>query len=136
MVANQCIEFWKFNAKSHYDLSIVHFLEAWCWVFLKFIYSEKATKICEISTLLLSHVVSVKNKVEISQNIVAFSEYMNFNTDWFVRILFSDFNQTFHIYFNLGKLVDENSIVSWSLGSMVYQWMYSTIYFTRKPNKM
>jgi hypothetical protein len=45
---------------------------------LKFTYSEKATKFCEISTLLLSSVVSVKSKVEISQNVVAFSEYMNF----------------------------------------------------------
>ena len=45
---------------------------------LKFIYSEKATKFCEISTLLLSYVVAVKSKVEISQNFVAFSEYMNF----------------------------------------------------------
>ena len=35
---------------------------------LKFIYSEKATKFCEISTLLLSFVVPVKSKVEISQN--------------------------------------------------------------------
>ena len=41
-------------------------------------YSEKATKFCEISTLLLSYVVPVKNKVEISQNFVAFSEYMSF----------------------------------------------------------
>ena len=46
---------------------------------LKFIYSEKATKFCEISTLLSSYVVSVKSKVEILQNFVAFSEYMNFN---------------------------------------------------------
>ena len=45
---------------------------------LKFIYSEKATKFCEISTLLLSYVVPVKSKVKISQNFVAFSEYMNF----------------------------------------------------------
>ena len=44
----------------------------------KFIYSEKATKFCEISTLLLSYVVPVKSKVEILQNFVAFSEYMNF----------------------------------------------------------
>ena len=42
---------------------------------LKFIYSEKATNFCEISTLLLSYVVPVKSKVEISQNFVAFSEY-------------------------------------------------------------
>ena len=46
---------------------------------IKFIYSEKATKFYEISTLLLSYVVPVKSKVEISQNFVAFSEYMNFN---------------------------------------------------------
>ena len=45
---------------------------------LKFIYSEKATKFCEIFTLLLSYVVPVKSKVKISQYFVAFSEYMNF----------------------------------------------------------
>ena len=47
-------------------------------MFLKFIYSEKATKFCEIFTLLLSYAVPVKSKVKISQNFVAFSEYMNF----------------------------------------------------------
>ena len=46
---------------------------------LKFVYSGKATKFCEISTLLLSYVVPVTSKVKISQNFVAFSEYMNFN---------------------------------------------------------
>ena len=45
---------------------------------VKLIYSEKTTKFCKISTLLLSYVVPVKSKVEISQNFVAFSEYMNF----------------------------------------------------------
>ena len=51
---------------------------------VKFIYSEKATKFCEIFILLLSYVVSVKNKVKISQNFVAFSRYMNFInlSDW------------------------------------------------------
>ena len=49
------------------------------FLIVNFIYSEKATKFCEISTLLLSYVVPVKSKVEISQNSVAFSEYMNFN---------------------------------------------------------
>ena len=44
----------------------------------KFIYSEKATKFCEIFTLLLTTVHTVKSKVKISQNFVAFSEYMNF----------------------------------------------------------
>ena len=46
---------------------------------LKFIYSEKATKFCKISTLLLSYVVPIKSKVEILKNFVAFSECMNFN---------------------------------------------------------
>ena len=50
-----------------------------CAKIVKFIYSEKDRKFCEISTLLLSYVVPVKSKVEISQNLVAFSEYMNFN---------------------------------------------------------
>ena len=45
---------------------------------VKFIYSEKATKFCKISTVDLSYVVTVKSMVEISQNFVAFSEYMNF----------------------------------------------------------
>ena len=47
--------------------------------FVKFIYSEKATKFCEISTLILSSVHTVKSKVEISQTFVAFSEYMKFD---------------------------------------------------------
>ena len=44
---------------------------------LKLIYSEKATKFCEISTLRLSSVVPVQSKVEILQNFVASSEYKN-----------------------------------------------------------
>ena len=49
------------------------------YVIVKFIYSEKATKFCEIFTLLLTTVHTVKSKVKISQNFVALSEYMNFN---------------------------------------------------------
>ena len=49
-------------------------------------YSEKATKLCKIFTLLLSYVVPVKSKVKISQNFVAFSEYMNFNTIIFYHL--------------------------------------------------
>ena len=44
-------------------------------VYVKFIYSEKATNFCEISTVDLSYVVTVKSTVEISQNFVGFSEY-------------------------------------------------------------
>ena len=53
---------------------------------LKFIYSEKATNFCEISTIDLSYVVTVKSTVEISQNLVVFSEYMNFKNKFLERI--------------------------------------------------
>ena len=49
-----------------------------CFFLLKFIYSEKATKFFEIFPLLLTTVHTVKSKGKISQNFVAFSEYMNF----------------------------------------------------------
>ena len=51
--------------------------------YVKFMYSEKAIKFCDIFTFLLSYVVPVKNKVEISQNFVAFSKYMNFTKKFF-----------------------------------------------------
>ena len=44
----------------------------------KFVYSEKATKFCEIFTLLLTTVHTTKSKVKISQHFEAFSEYMSF----------------------------------------------------------
>ena len=47
---------------------------------VKFIYSEKATKFCEISTEDLTVTTFNKSMVEISQKFVAFSEYMNFNS--------------------------------------------------------
>jgi hypothetical protein len=43
---------------------------------IKFIYSEKATKFCEITMVNLSHVVPFKSTVEISQNFVAFLKYL------------------------------------------------------------
>ena len=43
-------------------------------------YSEKATKFCEIVTLLLTVCTVVKSKLKISQNFAAFSEYMKFTT--------------------------------------------------------
>ena len=54
-------------------MPLVHF----CYI-VKFIYSEKATKFCEIFPLLLTVCNVVKRKGKISQNVVAFSEYMNF----------------------------------------------------------
>ena len=47
---------------------------------IKFIYSKKATKFCEISTLLLFYLVPVKSKMNISQNFVALSKYIKFKT--------------------------------------------------------
>ena len=45
---------------------------------LKFIYFKKATKFCKIFTLLLTGTTLDKSKLKLSQNFVAFSEYMNF----------------------------------------------------------
>ena len=64
------------NAPNIIQCSYNHRDESWP---VKFIYSEKATNFCEISTVDLSYVVTVKSTVDISQNFVAFSEYMNFN---------------------------------------------------------
>ena len=41
---------------------------------------------CEISSLDLSYVVTVKSMVEILQNFVSFSEYVNFTKKWAIRM--------------------------------------------------
>ena len=64
------------KAKKHFSLSLHNFddcltnvkLKKWDCCTIKLIYSEKATKFCEIPTLLLSYVVPVKSKSEILQN--------------------------------------------------------------------
>ena len=53
---------------------------------LKFIYSEKAAKFCEISTVDWTGTKKEKSTVEILQNFVAFSEYMNF-TELLCKVL-------------------------------------------------
>ena len=53
----------------------ISFFSTLCYV--KFIYSVKATKFCEIFPFLLTVCTVVKSKVKISQNFVAFSEYLN-----------------------------------------------------------
>ena len=60
--------------------SALHRRSSCCFIAcgLKFIYSEKATKFCEIFPLLLSTVHTDKIKRKILQNFEAFSEYMNF----------------------------------------------------------
>ena len=64
---------------NHVDINLMPgFLIKSGYYIVKFIYSEKATRFCEIFTLLLTTVHTVKSKLEILQNFVAFSEYMNF----------------------------------------------------------
>ena len=54
------------------------FVDFWPKALLvKFIYSEKATKFWEISSVDLSYVVSVKSTVKILQNFVSKSGYIN-----------------------------------------------------------
>ena len=65
------------------------FMQIWFYE-IKFIYSKKVTKFCEIFTLLLSCVVPVKSKVKISQNFVAFSEYMNFKVKYSEKATWSN----------------------------------------------
>ena len=60
------------------DKSSMYFENVFGFFALKFIYSEKATIFCEISNLDLSYAVTVKSTLEISQNFVVFSEYINF----------------------------------------------------------
>ena len=54
--------------------------------FVKFIYSEKATKFCKIFPLLLTVCTVVKSKGKILQTFVAFSEYMNFSNWSFFKL--------------------------------------------------
>ena len=94
---------------------------------LKFVYSEKATKFCEISTLLLSYVVPVKSKVEISHNFVAFSEYMNLNKNTekimtrknFIAIVFASCNKkNLHFLFipNIGNATEKKRLMAFFCG--------------------
>ena len=87
-VHNMFSPFWNFHVCIYWTCNSINNLSSYCGLVdakirasdkdLKFIYSEKATKFWEIFTFLLFYVVPVKSKVNISQNFVAFSEYMNF----------------------------------------------------------
>ena len=93
----------KVQNNEHYDISyvLIRTLSGLCQaldMLLKFIYSEKATKFSEISTVNLSYVVTVKHTVEVSQNIVAFSEYMNFKEKCTVLKVKPSRQKKFHIF--------------------------------------
>ena len=64
------------------------------------IYSSKATKFCEIFPLLLTTVHTVKSKGKISQNFVAFSEYVNFKFQSLRK--FGLILDIFYIYYFIG----------------------------------
>ena len=74
-------------------------------VYLKFIYSKniKNTKFCP------RYVVPVKSEMEISQNFVAFSEYMNFKQTffrkWSMQIFWAYLLGFLFIYENIDLLV-------------------------------
>ena len=75
---------------------------------LKFIYSEKATKFCEISTLLaLIGTTQDKSKVEISHNFLAFSEYMNFNQLFWQRLCHVCKVCTKNLYYQLAEISEQ-----------------------------
>ena len=58
----------------------------WSCLCLKFIYSEKATKFCEISIVDLTVTIKDKSTVEISQKFVVFSEYINFSSQRYIKL--------------------------------------------------
>ena len=76
MSSSFCAKICQKNVWKGCTFSPIHMLP----IYLKFVYSEKATKFFEISTLLLSTVYTDESKVEILQNFVTCSEYMNFTT--------------------------------------------------------
>jgi hypothetical protein len=70
------------------------------------IYSEKATFFFEISTVDLSYVLPIKSTMEILQNFVAFSEYMNFkkqtnSLSWKQKIVVPELSVNCHKETNL-----------------------------------
>ena len=91
---------WLTGNMRHFFYILMLFLYIWVRS-LKFIYSEKATKFCEISTNDLYYVLPVKYLLEILQNFVALSEYMNFtkntkNNSECWKIIFLIFASFYH----------------------------------------
>ena len=100
---------------------------------LKFIYSEKATKFCEISTIDLSYEMTV----EIFQNFVAFSEYMNFK----VRTMFLDHRLTIRkkkwgdLFLKLKKILTFLAPPNWVAFRWAF-WLAGKSVDNRLPNEI
>ena len=109
---------------------------------LKFIYSEKATKFCEIFTLLLTVCIVVKSKVKILQNFVAFSENLNF-TNVYIKLPIWYCNGSFFFWIEsvgLGLILDSNLIWNLRFGIWSRLWFdvstyYFLIYFSESLKK-
>ena len=75
------ISLWVWHWLRMYDGNFPNFFRTMTFfgfIWVKFIYFEKAIKFCKISILLLTGTTQNQSKVEISQNFVAFLAYMNF----------------------------------------------------------
>ena len=78
---------WKCCDKKELPFSLMgkvdgHWLFFWRWKYIKFIYSEKATKFCEIFSFLLSYAVPVKSLCNFNKN--AHSERISPICQWSV----------------------------------------------------
>ena len=73
----------------------MHILQLHTIQLVKFINSEKASKFCKIVALLLTTVHTIKSKVKISKNFVAFSEYMNFILSTEIKVINSGEQKVF-----------------------------------------
>ena len=96
----------------------------WRLEVIKFIYSEKATKFCEIFPLLLTTVHTVKSKGKIFQNFVAFSEYMNFTGFCYQSHNGRNHNKNFVAFWRI-KRPKFLSEITWPLEIQILNWLYS-----------
>ena len=87
------------------------------WCHIKFIYSEKATKI------LLNSSTSQK-KVEISQNFVAFLEYMNFNIGR-VHLKIWPYSDMFDVFWRMNIVIVGFSKCIW----LDAHWIFLSVQF-------
>ena len=100
-------EYMNFIKASNTNFNKVHIF----WVIptlIKFIYSEKVTNFCGISTVNLSNVIRVKSKMEISQS--------------FLRI--------YELYYNEAKItvLEYKSQFSATLNALSYLWSISILF--------
>ena len=89
---------------------------------LKLTYSEKATNFCEISTVDLSYVITVKSMGDIFQNFVAFSEHMGLQVSLksHLDILTTTISGDIFVLSNIRKNLN-TTLKLWSFLSLIVQ---------------